>query len=269
MMIKMSISTLIVFFVITTVVVEDACGQRCWIECDSPHRATTTHLSTKQGPPGKRGPSGLKGAKGQKGEYCETSTVAEDMQGLKAVNNEMKEKLRLMQVQIEKLRNQTETAVPMAQKQLENRLESVEAKVSSLLICTSLSTTSYTFTLTPRAGTFDEVREMCQENGGDLATSPFESGGDRFREQIMSVLSPSYAWVGIHDRREEGHFELVNDRTFNADDTSLAATWSSNEPNNHSGEEDCVIFRKGPNLNDYSCSYKHVHGICENAVQSC
>ena len=66
MMSKMSISTLIVFFVITTVVVEDAYGQRCWIECDSPDRAAKTDMSKNQGPPGKRGPSGLRGTKGDK-----------------------------------------------------------------------------------------------------------------------------------------------------------------------------------------------------------
>jgi len=273
----MSISTLVAFVIITTIMMEDAYGQRCWIECDSPDKADSTGVSRKQGPPGKRGPSGSRGPQGEKGESGEKQSNSEEIENLKAKYNEVKEQLRLVQDSVtkngdeikahdERLRSQNETAASSAQEQLnrhENRLEKVETKVNLLLSHTGMISS---FTLTPRTGSFDEVRQMCQNGGGELATSPFESRGVRFREKIFSLVdgqSTGYFWVGIHDRREEGHFEFINGRTFDGDDTSLTVTWRSGEPNNYKGVEDCAVFEKGlKTLNDGVCEASF-YGICE------
>jgi len=277
----MSISTLVAFVIITTIMMEDAYGQRCWIECDSSDKTDSTDVSQKQGRPGKRGPSGLRGLQGRKGEPGENYSDRGEIENLKAKYNEVKEQLRLVQDSVtkngeeikahdERLRSQNETAASSAQEQLnrhEKRLEKVEAEVDLLLNLSS----SYLFTLTPKTGNFDEVRGMCKQIGGDLATSPFESGGDKFQEQIIALVdgqSNGYVWVGMHDRREEGHFEFITGGTFNGDDTSLAMTWyrETNEPNNLGDNENCAnIFKTFNALNDYGCE-KPFYGICENRV---
>merc|ERR1739838_362438 len=62
----------------------------------------------------------------------------------------------------------------------------VENKLN--IVRTSLCT-SYTFSMTERTGSFDEVRTMCVDKGGDLVTAPFKRYGDQFIHGFRSVFN--------------------------------------------------------------------------------
>jgi len=257
---------------------EDACGQRFWIECDNPDRAASTDVSMKQGPRGKRGSSGLKGTKGEKGDSGEFHSDAEEIADLKTKYIEMKQQLLSVPVIHEEIKSQSKLLRGAQEghdellKRLEGRLENIEAKMASIIANNYRLCTKSTFSITPTAGSFSEVQAMCKANGGDLATSPFESGGDQFYGQIHSLIishGGSSLYVGIHDRNVEGRYELINGKTFNSGDPSLFGSWYSGEPNNYGGNEDCTIWSKPHNgLGDDRC-YTNYKGLCETLLNVC
>jgi len=252
-------------------VMEDACGQRFWIECDNPDRAASTDVSRKQGPRGKRGSSGLKGTKGEKGDSGEFHSDAEEIADLKTKYTEMKQEL----LSVPELKNESKLLRGAQEVHdqllniLEGRLENIESKLDSIIAVNRLCTKT-TFSITPNSGSFSEVQAHCKANGGDLATSPFESGGDQFERKIRSLINShggNKLYVGIHDRNVEGQHYLCNGKVFNSGD-SLMASWYPGEPNNINNE-DCVVWDKHHNgLADDGCNCDF-HAICEFPIKVC
>jgi len=198
-------------------------------ECDTEESSYQSTLSTRQtrrqGPPGKRGPPG-QGLPGQKGEPGELYSDGEKLTALTLMFGEVENKLNIVR--------------------------------------TSLCT-SYTFSMTERTGSFDEVRTMCVDKGGDLVTAPFKRYGDQFIHGFRSVFNSREEndfWVGITDKKVEGHFQLTKGDEFQARPT---IPWKSGQPNGG----DCVFLHKGNfMLYDYQCTYS-IYGICETAFEIC
>jgi len=223
-----------VMFVVVEVVVGQQ--QQCWIQCGDQQNPATPNVARKQGPPGKRGPSGLRGVKGEKGSSGEIYSDAEKLADLNGKYNEIQRQLNL-----------------------------VKAHIGH---CTKPA-----FSITSQSGTFDEVRSMCKESGGDLFTSGLQRNGDEYEGQIQALVNShgsSTFWVGMTDISVENEFRLVSEDIFDSSYSTLMVTWSSNEPNG-GRRENCVAMYKNDvtdHLYDVSCEAPY-YGLCENKVKVC
>ncbi|XP_055995966.1 macrophage mannose receptor 1-like isoform X2 [Ostrea edulis] len=96
-----------------------------------------------------------------------------------------------------------------------------------------------------------DAREICQNNGGDLAS--IESREEQFyvSGKIHNMNSVAL-WIGINDRAGEGRFSWT-------DNSPVAYLhWGNGEPNDYRHREDCAaIFTTTSNWNDYPCSNRN------------
>ena len=73
---------------------------------------------------------------------------------------------------------------------------------------------------------------------------------------LLKTLSAH--WIGIHDRFEEGSWVYLSSSA------SIPYTnWNSDEPNNHGGDEDCVVLGESHDgWHAWNCDWG-AHFICE------
>nr|CAD7259885.1 unnamed protein product [Timema shepardi] len=113
--------------------------------------------------------------------------------------------------------------------------------------------------------TWEEARRTCLKEGSHLLIVNSET-------EALQVVKVTYnrfpklrdeIYVGINDLHTEGHFISV----FGQPLTSVGyAEWMPNEPNDASGNEDCVhIYKIKLQLNDISCDTK-LPFICEQSL---
>nr|XP_022336336.1 macrophage mannose receptor 1-like isoform X2 [Crassostrea virginica] len=98
---------------------------------------------------------------------------------------------------------------------------------------------------------WNDAREICQSNGGDLAS--IESRVEQFyvSAKIRNMNSVAM-WIGVNDLGAEGRFVWT-------DGSPVAYLhWGNGEPNNYRGNEDCgAIFTTTSFWNDYPCSNRN------------
>ncbi|XP_078667415.1 uncharacterized protein LOC144909216 [Branchiostoma floridae x Branchiostoma belcheri] len=84
---------------------------------------------------------------------------------------------------------------------------------------------------------FNAAAAACLADGGTLAM-PRDAETNAFLVSLYKFLGDGWSfWFGLHDQREEGRFEWV-------DDSALGAynSWAPGEPNNYGGGQDCVLY---------------------------
>ncbi|CAG5109922.1 Oidioi.mRNA.OKI2018_I69.chr2.g4391.t1.cds [Oikopleura dioica] len=93
--------------------------------------------------------------------------------------------------------------------------------------------------------TWDEAVECCKDKGGELAWFEDKSQFDEFLE-----LNPTRTWLGGSDSVNEGTWLSVSRE-------SMHLKWSSGQPDNWNGGEDCLVFNYWGNnlMNDWKCYY--------------
>ena len=84
-------------------------------------------------------------------------------------------------------------------------------------------------------------------------------------------------WIGADDLGREGSFRMLNGTKFEVDHNSLYG-WYGNNPDDTSGNEDCVhIWTTYDGINDMPCTWvynagndgKDFHGLCEIPLYNC
>lgn len=95
------------------------------------------------------------------------------------------------------------------------------------------------FYLIKEPKTWNEARAYCQANKTDLAT--IESNDDllQLRSVAVSQLFTSSAWIGLYND--------IGGWRWSLEDMPLGTlrSWADQEPDNHNGEEQCVLMRDG------------------------
>ncbi|KAI4893087.1 hypothetical protein NFI96_031086, partial [Prochilodus magdalenae] len=116
--------------------------------------------------------------------------------------------------------------------------------------------------LTTEKKSWSDSRHDCRSRGADLVVI-----NSRYEQEFISnAFVSTEAWIGLTDTDTEGVWKWV--------DGSALTTgfWWGGEPNNHKGNEDCVVtgFRNAPPKTaptwaDVPCTLPEV-GICEKRV---
>ncbi|XP_019617708.1 PREDICTED: low affinity immunoglobulin epsilon Fc receptor-like [Branchiostoma belcheri] len=84
---------------------------------------------------------------------------------------------------------------------------------------------------------FNAAAVACLADSGTLAM-PRDAETNAFLVSLYKSLGDGWSfWFGLHDQREEGKFEWV-------DDSALGTynSWAPGEPNNYGGGQDCVLY---------------------------
>ena len=81
--------------------------------------------------------------------------------------------------------------------------------------------------------------------------------------QITAAVPLSRYWIGLSDKHLEGTFQWTNSGTMLSPE--VATYWSSNEPNNHNGAEDCVEVWNN-HMNDQNCG-ERLNFVCMYRTQ--
>jgi len=169
---------------------------------------------------------------------------------------------------------------------MQKQYKSVDGKLDLLMAkLDAFCAKTVTFQVTPRSGTYEEVRSMCRSLGGDLMYSPMKPGGIKYQRQVrelmMSQRRSSYYFVGMTDLADEGTWMLSDGTVFDGEDDSHVGRWTSGEPNNwqwgsycrsQNCDEDCVKMNAAGQMNDFPCGRTHErlpYGICEIATGGC
>ncbi|XP_032895245.1 lectin-like [Amblyraja radiata] len=104
----------------------------------------------------------------------------------------------------------------------------------------------------PQKLTWLDAEKFCnqEQNYGHLATV-ISSDHNTFINNMIGAVSKEkpHAWIGLNDRCQEGNFRWADGSSY------IYNNWSSGEPNNYGGVEDCVtVNRYGDGTwNDVKC----------------
>ncbi|XP_072036497.1 low affinity immunoglobulin epsilon Fc receptor-like [Amphiura filiformis] len=100
---------------------------------------------------------------------------------------------------------------------------------------------------------FDEAVSMC-ESMGTILTSIHTQAENDF---VQSMKIGIEAWIGLHDRTQEGVFEWL-------DETQTSYfRWSTYQPNNANGGQDCVNMLYTGGWADQPCATFESGAICK------
>ncbi|KAM9351452.1 galactose-specific lectin nattectin-like [Symphorus nematophorus] len=112
-----------------------------------------------------------------------------------------------------------------------------------------------------RGVTMVKAESICQALGGNLA-SIHSSEENTFVRELIHEEARSYppAWIGGHDGVKDGHWMWTDGTKFNY------VTWAPTEPNNHGGDERCLVNNwGGPSWNDEKC-HSHKPFVCAKTL---
>eukprot|EP00058_Branchiostoma_floridae_P014619 XP_002600107.1 hypothetical protein BRAFLDRAFT_66616 [Branchiostoma floridae] len=86
---------------------------------------------------------------------------------------------------------------------------------------------------------FSEAAETCQADGGTLAM-PRDAGIDAFLVSLKNAVDPHYYfWFGLHDRRQEGKWEWIDDTALGTEYSWWVDRVSIYDPE----RRDCALYR--------------------------
>ena len=107
------------------------------------------------------------------------------------------------------------------------------------------------------------MSQFCTEKGGWLAEI-FSSEKQTSITNEALLQNGRHYWIGLTDSSVEGHFIWQH-----SSKPLSWSNWSSGEPNNERGDEDCVVLDGwNGHWNDSTCSKTHdwgkdLHALCE------
>ncbi|XP_076821050.1 C-type mannose receptor 2-like [Clavelina lepadiformis] len=120
----------------------------------------------------------------------------------------------------------------------------------------------YRYMLTSK-GTWDNTRNECVKEGGDLAAVGMKDFS--LRAPIQQALGFDEAWIGLRDLIGGGQDWVWADRTVTSS-TRENTHWIENprQPDNTAGNEECgeIILQYELRTNDRVCSFE-TNGLCE------
>merc|ERR1712002_267705 len=136
------------------------------------------------------------------------------------------------------------------------------------------------FQITTNRGGWFEVREQCNDLGGDLIYHNLGPEGEQYHEEIRDMVSgsPYHLWVGLSDLGKEGSFRLMNGTSYDAGDRSVKALyyWERNEPNGGDIDNCVHYYRNIDGFADTPCDTYvfssegiDFHGLCEIKSYNC
>ncbi|XP_035692483.1 collectin-12-like [Branchiostoma floridae] len=101
---------------------------------------------------------------------------------------------------------------------------------------------------------FNGAVRTCEQDGATLAMPR-----DAMSNVLVSFTPLKTTWIGLHDRRKEGHFEWIDGAPL-----GFYNLWGPGQPDDGQGKEDCVEFAVNINQrwNDLSCDRRRPF-ICQ------
>ncbi|XP_042315904.1 pulmonary surfactant-associated protein D-like [Sceloporus undulatus] len=190
-------------------------------------------LQGATGPQGSVGKTGPPGPKGEKGSLGEKGTKGDS--GLSEVN--------LMKRQVAAL---------------EGQLKALQASFSKYQKVATFPggriVGNKVFVTSGYEGNFDDLKQRCQQAGGQLA-SPRNAAENTAIHEIV-VLYKKSVFLGITDIQTEGRFKYLNGEAI------VYSNWQAGEPNNDKRQENCVELYSNGKWNDKSCGEKRLI-LCE------
>ena len=101
---------------------------------------------------------------------------------------------------------------------------------------------------------WDNARAVCLGYGGDLVSIENEREMEFISLRYAEYMSYSI-WIGLNDRIKHREYVWSDGTPFNG---SVYSNWRDGEPNDWSGQEDCVeLYNNG--WNDLACSQNHYY----------
>jgi len=115
--------------------------------------------------------------------------------------------------------------------------------------------------------TYDNAERACQTYGGHLG-SPRSSDESALIGTIISAQGIGWHWLGITDRNQESTWTYADGSFAGFDDMSSDYGWSYNgfsstEPNDYGGSENCVASHSSRWWNDAECASTALPFVCE------
>ena len=243
-----------------------------------------------QGSPGKRGPKGQAGSRGHPGQKGEPgipdssqinvlrnqidllSQKVETLQN-QSRENQLEDQIISLIGEMQALKNQS--GKNYSEHQISFLIQEVEAiknqsrengqfldLISKLLY---IPPYFYVYQLTPGVQSWHEIRQYCQNWGGDLAVHGVKTMQNR-KKLFENLSIIHWTWIGANDIASEGNWVWVDGEL--ADRSELI--WASWEPND--GEDhDCVFMYEPNKVRDaglagaYNCSLSDP-GLCEKRI---
>ncbi|XP_051566147.1 macrophage mannose receptor 1-like [Myxocyprinus asiaticus] len=109
--------------------------------------------------------------------------------------------------------------------------------------------------------TWAEAQAFCRENHLDLATFNNDNDRENFREDLAASNFKSDVWVGLYSL-----YSNISTWQWSFQDENVTFTyWSSEQPNNYGGDQNCVHFLSDATWNDYSC-FTYMYCFCYDGV---
>jgi len=120
--------------------------------------------------------------------------------------------------------------------------------------------TNFTFFITPRAGSWFEAEQMCEEQGGNLISESLKPKWDLLSEivEFRNVNKDKALWFGIK-KNNLNKWQLLDGSE------QWVVDWYPGEPNNYGNRENCAEVWYELLLNDIYC-YKKFYGLCEKLL---
>eukprot|EP00091_Calanus_sinicus_P007065 TRINITY_DN1794_c0_g1_i6.p1 TRINITY_DN1794_c0_g1~~TRINITY_DN1794_c0_g1_i6.p1 ORF type:complete len:149 (-),score=9.90 TRINITY_DN1794_c0_g1_i6:9-455(-) len=117
------------------------------------------------------------------------------------------------------------------------------------------------YLVSPDISNWYEAQVFCWDQGGYLAEL---ADGDEYDllNTYMLQTDQSY-WIGLTDEAQEGTWRWAESHQ-----TPTWTNWSSGNPDNGHGNEDCVYMwsKTEHKWNDDGCNDRQAHGLCETAA---
>jgi hypothetical protein len=115
--------------------------------------------------------------------------------------------------------------------------------------------------------TYDNAERACQTYGGHLG-APRSSAEKSVIGTITVAQSIGWHWLGINDRNKESTWLYADGTPAGYDDATTDNGWSytgfsSSEPNDSGGDENCVGALRGGSWNDLACGTNALPFVCE------
>ncbi|XP_063289939.1 pulmonary surfactant-associated protein D-like [Pelobates fuscus] len=174
------------------------------------------------GPPGIPGPPGLKGEQGSPGPKGDTGdSGASALEALKLKVASMEQQLRSVQ-------------------------DKLEVQKKALVFSKGASSGDKIYITNGKEANYNDGKAICSSAGGQLA-SPTNAEENQ-AVLSLDLLNNKSAFLGINDIQTEGTFRYPNGVIIRF------SNWYTGEPNDTSGNEDCVEMYSSGLWNDRSCA---------------
>ncbi|XP_053548854.1 pulmonary surfactant-associated protein D-like [Bombina bombina] len=232
----------------STEICQELKGKSCSILTCIPGKNGLPGKEGKEGEKGERGPQGAVGPQGPPGISRPPGSKGEQgPQGQRGEKGDSGESA------LEALKQQVAV--------LDRRLSSLQATTDiqkkAILFSRGTSAGDKLFFTNGVETNYDAATSTCNKAGGQLA-SPQNPNENQAVEAIVSQYNKP-ACLGINDLQTEGSFRYPNAKSIGYNN------WSTGEPNNEYGVEDCVEMFTNGKWNDKSCKEKCLT-ICEFSV---